>query len=227
MKTRRFFPPIFALALLAVSCSDSGSPSDPLEMDPGEEPELRTSQAINHPDVVAQRANYQIVVQDADGWEIMLNLVKKRRISWTTDSLYSYEGHMIYKLGPKTIIGSATALLDRRTGGLIVAAVDSAYNRGLIAYSFQVPATAPAGDWNMPVGTYHYKKVPVRMNAIRGRLIKGTLGDLSIPASSGLGISVPASPPTQEEVEAMEAYVPRKHFEWEPDPAARRRRDGT
>ncbi len=131
---------------------------------------------INHPDIVAQRDNYQVVIQDDDGWEIMLILRKRKKIAYESDSVLAYYGHMYYKTSSYLIRGFATALYDQRSGVISISAKDSAWNRGNINYSFtlnnEVPTETGSDRWKLD-GGYWYYKWPFRMNAIKGRLIKG------------------------------------------------------
>ncbi len=131
----------------------------------------------NHPDIVAMRPYYDLVIQDQDGWEIMLNLRKRRLVDrGSYDSIYTYYGLLVYKLSSYTIAGFATAQFDQRTGMFAVAAKDSAWNRGNIQYQLQMNNDTPTASgetfYNLP-GSYWYYKWPFRMNKLRARLIQG------------------------------------------------------
>lgn len=126
--------------------------------------------AAPDPAIVAYRDKYDVVVRDRDGWEIMLNVVRKRKITSSADSLISYAGHLIYKYASTLIIGRATAIYDQRNQTMQVCALDSAYNRGIIGYAIQFTDNETTMN-----ASYLYYEKPTNMNRVYCELIKGRI----------------------------------------------------
>lgn len=157
------------ISSLLYECSDKGVETPTLEDSlTGAENMEKTGRAPG-PNIEAYRASYEIVVRDEDGWEVMLNLSRARQRSLSpTGYLYTYSGNLFYRMSYYIIKGGASAIFDPINNILAVCAVDSAYNRGKIVYTGQVPSN----DYTFK-GTYHYCKFPDRMNYIGMEIIKG------------------------------------------------------
>lgn len=122
------------------------------------------------PEIVACRDKYSVVVRDADGWEIMLNEVRRRKITYSTDSLISYAGHLMYKSGASIIKGKASAIYDQRNQAMLVCALDSAYSLKKINYNIQFTDNETTMN-----GSYIYYEKPTQMNSVGCELIKGRI----------------------------------------------------
>jgi len=196
-----------------LSCSEDSLDTNPVKSSTEEQVDLETNESKSrpsHPDVIAQRVNYQLVIKDADAWEIMLNLKKIRRISWTTDSLWSYEGHMIYKLSSYLIKGKASAIYDSRSQIMTVCANDSAWDRGMISYSILIESST-----NNPIGNYCYHEKPYKMNAISSEIIKGYVGYTTKEKSKGVPYDAQKTDETKAltpaELKEIESFIPSKY----------------
>ena len=111
------------------------------------------------------RPYYDVVIMDADRWEICLNLVRLRQ------HVNSYSGHLWYQAGSFIFEGHATAVYNHQLDHLTVTALDSGWDRGHIAYGLQfIEGT------NDMYGSYVYREFPRRTNGINAWLVQGQLG---------------------------------------------------
>ena len=167
------------ISSLLYGCSDKGVETPALVDSPTGSEKMEKTGRLTDPIIVAYRNSYEIVIQDDDGWEIMLNLKRARLKSLSpTGYLYSYEGILIYKMSYYIIKGGASAIFDPINNILAVCGLDSAYNRGKIIYAGQVPSNGYEFT-----GTYHYNKNPNKMNYIDCAIIKGKFPNTNSPAA--------------------------------------------
>ncbi len=196
---KNMIPLFFILTtLLFFSCTNDVDVNDnPLETITTQEEEInkveKTEFKEPDPEIVAHRAYHEIAIIDYDGWEIHLNLRKRRRVPHTSDSLYTYWGSVLYKKPSRVVKGWATAQYDMRTQTLSICGHDSIYNRGIINYNLKLSHDLDYERWNMS-GSYWYHKWPQNMNVIPARLIQGNISVFGPHPLGGGGLSKTAEP---------------------------------
>ena len=186
---KKVVPLLFILVpLLIFSCANDENeiPIESLtgnEISNGEKFSLSKKQ---DPEIVAHRARFEIAIIDYDGWEIHLNMRKRRRVPHTSDSLYTYTGFVLYRKPSRVVRGMASAQYDMRTQTLTVCGHDSIYNRGYILYHLKLFHELDYEGWNMH-GSYWYNKWPQNMNVIPARMFQGRISIFrSYPLEEGL-----------------------------------------
>ena len=186
MKRILFIPLMTILVFALFYCSDeNNSPIEPLLQNSYADAEKvnSTSAVFNHPNIVELREKYQVVIQDIDGWELMLNLRKRKYVSNSggLDSLYGYWGHLVYHSNNYgTIIGFASAHFDTRTNMVTLCGKDSIFNHGNLIYQLKISDELKTSnhqyeggyEYNL-LGSCWYHNRPYQMYSIKARLIKG------------------------------------------------------
>ena len=192
---RKSFIPLLAFMVLfvffAISCENDGPQEEMVdqtllgsEEGTGEEPGDTEVPVMINP----ERGYYDVVVVDADDWELCM-LYERTRSNCT-----SFSGYLWYQAGEYTFEGGLGGMYDPIKKMLTVTAFDSGWDRGHIMYTL----TFEDENSNDMEGIYCYYEFPRRISRIDALLVQGELGDHDAGPYTGINKTKKLGPVAME-----------------------------